>query len=102
MIIVFLITATGFAGCKDKGEEKITGKSDQKKMVELAYVEWSCATASANVVKAVLQEKMGYQVELTPVSAASYVASTGNWGRGRHYNGLAADYPWSLYGESQG
>jgi len=25
MMIVFLITATGSAGCKDKGEEKITG-----------------------------------------------------------------------------
>jgi len=39
--------------------------------VELAYVEWSCATASVNVVKAVLQEKLGYTVETTPVSAAA-------------------------------
>jgi len=43
----------------------------QDKKVELAYVEWSCATASINVVKAVLQEKMGYEVEITPVSAAA-------------------------------
>lgn len=43
----------------------------QSKTAEIAYVEWSCATASANVVKAVLQEKMGYEVELTPVSAAA-------------------------------
>jgi len=42
-----------------------------KDKVELAYVEWSCATASINVVKAVLQEKMGYDVEITPVSAAA-------------------------------
>ena len=42
-----------------------------KGKVELAYVEWSCATASINVVKAVLQEKMGYEVEITPVSAAA-------------------------------
>ena len=39
--------------------------------VELAYVEWSCATASVNVVKAVLQEKLGYTVEITSVSAAA-------------------------------
>lgn len=42
-----------------------------KGKVELAYVEWSCATASANVVKAVLQEKLGYDVEIIPVSAAA-------------------------------
>ncbi len=42
-----------------------------KDKVELVYVEWSCATASTNVVKAVLQEKLGYDVEITPVSAAA-------------------------------
>jgi len=42
-----------------------------KGKVELAYVEWSCATASVNVVKAVLQEKLDYDVEVTPVSAAA-------------------------------
>jgi glycine betaine/proline transport system substrate-binding protein len=42
-----------------------------KGKVDLVYVEWACATASANVVKAVLQEKMGYDVELTSVSAAA-------------------------------
>lgn len=42
-----------------------------KGKVELAYVEWACATASTNVVRAVLQEKLGYDVEITPVSAAA-------------------------------
>ena len=41
------------------------------KKVEIVYVEWSCATASANVVKAVLETKMGYDVELMSVSAAA-------------------------------
>ncbi len=41
------------------------------KTARIAYVEWSSATASANVVKAVLQTKMGYKVELLPVSAAA-------------------------------
>ena len=40
--------------------------------VELAYVEWSCATATANVTKVVL-EKLGYEVDITPVSAAAMV-----------------------------
>ncbi|MFO8048700.1 MAG: glycine betaine ABC transporter substrate-binding protein [Desulfosudaceae bacterium] len=41
------------------------------KETEIVYVEWSCATASANVVKAVLETKLGYDVELTSVSAAA-------------------------------
>lgn len=42
-----------------------------KGKVQIAYVEWACAVASANVVKAVLQEKLDYEVELTSVSAAA-------------------------------
>ena len=41
------------------------------KKVEFAYVEWACATASVYVVKEVLESKMGYDVTLTPVSAAA-------------------------------
>ncbi len=42
-----------------------------KGKVKLVYVEWSCATASANVMKAVLEEKLGYDVKLIPVAAAA-------------------------------
>ncbi|MFP4445495.1 MAG: glycine betaine ABC transporter substrate-binding protein [Desulfosudaceae bacterium] len=41
------------------------------KETEIVYVEWSCATASAHVVKAVLETELGYEVELTSVSAAA-------------------------------
>lgn len=37
--------------------------------VKLAYVEWSSEIASTNVVKAVLQEKMGYHCEITAMKA---------------------------------
>jgi len=46
------------------------------KKVKLAYVEWSCATASTYVVKAVLQEKMGYRVNEMAVSAAAMWQAT--------------------------
>ncbi len=60
VIIALALTMVPFSGVfAAKGE------------VELAYVEWSCATASVNVVKAVLQEKLGYTVEITSVSAAA-------------------------------
>jgi glycine betaine/proline transport system substrate-binding protein len=47
-----------------------------KGKVRLAYVEWDCAVASTNVVKAVLQEKMGYDVEVLPVAAAAMWQAT--------------------------
>ncbi|MEA2101187.1 MAG: glycine betaine ABC transporter substrate-binding protein [Thermodesulfobacteriota bacterium] len=43
----------------------------KKDKVELAYVEWACATASVNVVKEILEEKMDYDVDILPVSAAA-------------------------------
>ncbi|MGM0610275.1 MAG: glycine betaine ABC transporter substrate-binding protein [Thermodesulfobacteriota bacterium] len=42
-----------------------------KGTVKLAYVEWSCATASTNVAAAIIQEKLGYDVDTLPVSAAA-------------------------------
>lgn len=59
ILTIFLVCSlAGTAPAKDKE-------------AELAYVEWACATASANVVKGVLETKMGYDVELTPVGAAA-------------------------------
>lgn len=46
-------------------------KSDAKERVTLTYVEWDCAVASTYVAQAVLEEKMGYDVEVLPVSAAA-------------------------------
>ena len=60
-ILIALFLCAGFATTATAGQ----------KTAKLAYVEWSSATASANVVKAVLQTKMGYKVELIPVSAAA-------------------------------
>jgi len=48
------------------------------KRVKLAYVEWACATASTYLVKAVLQEKMGYRVNEMSVSAAAMWQATGS------------------------
>ncbi|TVM18490.1 glycine/betaine ABC transporter substrate-binding protein [Oceanidesulfovibrio indonesiensis] len=45
--------------------------------VKLAYVEWDCAAASTNLVKAVLEEKMGYDVDILPVTAAAMWMAVG-------------------------
>lgn len=42
-----------------------------KGKVKLAYVEWSCATASIHVVQALLEDEMGYDVDVIPVGAAA-------------------------------
>ncbi|MDY0132931.1 MAG: glycine betaine ABC transporter substrate-binding protein [Desulforegulaceae bacterium] len=42
-----------------------------KKKVKIVYVEWACATASSNVMKAVIEKATDYKVELTPVAAAA-------------------------------
>ncbi|MBK1707661.1 MULTISPECIES: glycine betaine ABC transporter substrate-binding protein [Marichromatium] len=44
--------------------------------VELAYVEWSTEIASTNVVKVVLED-LGYDVKITPVSAAAMWQAVG-------------------------
>ncbi|MFO7982035.1 MAG: glycine betaine ABC transporter substrate-binding protein [Desulfuromonadales bacterium] len=69
------LLALVFAGCtqQENGteEEQAQKVEEEKGTVELAYVEWSSEVASTNVVKAVLQEEMGYDVEITSVSAAA-------------------------------
>lgn len=57
MSLVLVVSGQAFAGKKPK--------------VKIAYVEWACATASSNVVAAVIKEKLGYDCELIPVSAAA-------------------------------
>ncbi|MFO8032495.1 MAG: glycine betaine ABC transporter substrate-binding protein [Desulfohalobiaceae bacterium] len=48
----------------------------EDKTARIAYVEWSCATAASNVVKAVLQEKMDYDCKLLPMRAEDVWLST--------------------------
>ena len=38
------------------------------KTIKIVYVDWDCAIASSNLVKAVLEDNFGYRVELFPVS----------------------------------
>ncbi len=46
-------------------------KAEAKGTVTITYVEWACAVTSTYVVQAVLQEELGYNVEVLPVSAAA-------------------------------
>ncbi|WP_319761125.1 glycine betaine ABC transporter substrate-binding protein [Maridesulfovibrio sp.] len=63
LALVFLLVGPALA--KSKGQ------------VELAYVEWSSELASVNVMRAIL-EKLGYEVELTPVSVGFMYMAVAN------------------------
>ncbi len=73
--IALLLAATLLVtGCQQEAQQsegQAAAPEAEKKTVELSYVEWATEVASTNVVQAVLQEKMGYEVELTPVSGAA-------------------------------
>ncbi|RQD65584.1 MAG: glycine betaine ABC transporter substrate-binding protein [Desulfonatronovibrio sp. MSAO_Bac4] len=46
-------------------------KAQAKGTVTLTYVEWDCAVASTYLAQAILQEELGYRVEVLPVGAAA-------------------------------
>ncbi len=60
--------ALGLLSCARVAED--VAVTYERESIELAYVEWACAIASSNMAKAVLQEKLGHEVVLTPVSAS--------------------------------
>lgn len=67
MVMAVMLLSAGPASARDKS-------------VRIAYVEWDCAAANTMMVQAVLQEEMGYDVEILPVAAAAMwqAVGTGN------------------------
>lgn len=58
------------AGCgANGGNNGDGGGSNAKKEIKLAYVAWDSEIASTNVVKEVLESKLGYKVEMLQVDA---------------------------------
>lgn len=62
---------------KETTHETTAAQPEEKGRVKLAYVEWSSEVASTNVVRAVL-ENQGYEVTITPVSAAAMWQAVGS------------------------
>lgn len=69
-ILAVLIFAMGLAGCGGGSEDSAT-----KGTVKLAYVNWSEGIAMTNLAAAVLEDKMGYTVELTMADVAPVFTS---------------------------
>ncbi len=69
MLVSVLLIAVAVTGCGR------TEDMDAKGTVKLAYVNWAEGIAMTNLAAAVLEEKMGYKVELTMADAAPVFAS---------------------------
>ena len=63
-VFVLLMTFLLVFGCR-QGQQ-----STEQNVVTLAYVDWSSEVASTNMVRAVLQEKLDYEVKLKSLSAS--------------------------------
>ena len=61
LAVAFLLAFTGAAQAASK----------DAKPVRIAYVEWDCARATSNLVKAAIEDRLHRKVELLPVSAGA-------------------------------
>ena len=71
--IITLMVLVAFAtisciGCG--GGNADTAKQTKDEPIKILYVEWACATATTHVIADILENEMGYSVDLIPVSAA--------------------------------
>ncbi|MGA7980833.1 MAG: glycine betaine ABC transporter substrate-binding protein [Chromatiaceae bacterium] len=66
-----------FTACSGGTDDQAGEAAAKKGEVELAYVEWASEVASTNVVRAVLENR-GYDVKITPVSAAAMWQAVGS------------------------
>ena len=77
MVRGFLILLLAFMFCGLPGQA-VAAKAG--KTIKIVYVDWDCAIASSNLVKAVLEDRLGYRVELLPVSQETMWASVASGG----------------------
>lgn len=74
LVLLMAFAVVCVAGCSTSGEQG----DKEKKEVKLLYVQWACASAETHVMKAVLEDKMGYDVEIMDVTAAAMYEGLAN------------------------
>lgn len=65
-IIILIFIITGVTGCSSNNDSDVE-KKQEPETVNIVYVEWDSEIASSHVVKAVIEEKLGYNCELLSV-----------------------------------
>ena len=69
-LLVLILTVGVMAGC--------SGESEEKKEANLVYVNWAEGIAYTNLAKAVLEDEMDYEVEITSAGAGPAYAAVAN------------------------
>ena len=73
LMLLVAFSAVTIVGCGGGGKQ-----ADKKGPVKLLYVQWACASAETHVMKAILEDKMGYEVEIMDVTAAAMYEGLAN------------------------
>lgn len=69
LLLVSILSVFTFAGCGQ------TGKKEEQATIKLGYVNWAEGVAMTNLAQAILEDKMGYEVETTMADAAPIFTS---------------------------
>lgn len=75
LVLLMAFSVVSIAGCASSGEQ---ADKSTKKEVRLLYVQWACASAETHVMQAILEDKMGYEVEIMDVTAAAMYEGLAN------------------------
>lgn len=72
LIVLAVLAGVVLAGCaedEDAVDPEVRARREARseQTIQLVYPEWSSETASAHLIQVVLQERLGYRVDLTPV-----------------------------------
>jgi glycine betaine/proline transport system substrate-binding protein len=73
LMLLMAFSVVAVAGCGGGGEQ-----AEKKGPVKLLYVQWACASAETHIMKAILEDKMGYEVEIMDVTAAAMYEGLAN------------------------
>ncbi|OWZ82960.1 glycine betaine ABC transporter substrate-binding protein [Natranaerobius trueperi] len=68
IVLSMLLVGSFVVGCGD-GEETVNGGDEEVQTVELAHMDWACSIASTHLASVVLEEEMGYEVDLIQADA---------------------------------
>lgn len=70
-VAVITILAFGVAGCGGGSDVGTDPGQQAEKNVRLLYVQWACASATTHIVADIMENHMGYEVEMMDVAAAA-------------------------------
>ncbi|GGM37371.1 hypothetical protein GCM10011351_24490 [Paraliobacillus quinghaiensis] len=66
LVILLILSACSLEN--DTQNDNSNDSNHENEIVKIVYVEWASEVASAHVVKTVIEDRLGYQTELLPVS----------------------------------